>query len=323
MIGAQAGQFSDSSAHDNVHIGFAAGLNKRSGSGNIMIGKFAGGNSEYGQYNVIIGNYAGVNNNGVSTGTRDLSDNLILGRRAGYNGFGSDNVLLGAYAGNSMLPDTSNRNVFIGYYAGDSETGSNKLYIENGLHLNPLIYGEFDNQILGINTQTPSANLHIKQEGSGEEGLAIENDGNTNTWSFEIGTNDLALYYNGTYKGAWDDVTGNYTASSDRRLKKDIKPMEEPILAKVLQLKPVHYNFLNADENAQQTMGFIAQDIQNYFPELVYKEESGFLSLHYPDFGILSIKAIQEQQKIIEKQQQEIDFLKEEIQALKKLITSE
>ncbi|MCD4698835.1 MAG: hypothetical protein K8S16_21595, partial [Bacteroidales bacterium] len=42
-------------------------------------------------------------------------------------------------------------NVCLGYKAGYYETGSNRLYIHNESNTNPLIYGEFDNEILCIN----------------------------------------------------------------------------------------------------------------------------------------------------------------------------
>ena len=48
---------------------------------------------------------------------------------------------------------TGSGNVAIGYHAGRTEMGSNKLYIENSPSSTPLIYGEFDNDIIKINGQ--------------------------------------------------------------------------------------------------------------------------------------------------------------------------
>ena len=56
---------------------------------------------------------------------------------------------MGYRAGNNN--QTGSGNVFLGYYAGFYETGSNKLYIDNSFTSTPLIYGEFDNRILTIN----------------------------------------------------------------------------------------------------------------------------------------------------------------------------
>jgi len=46
---------------------------------------------------------------------------------------------------------TGGSNVFLGFESGYNETGSNKLYIENSNSTTPLIYGEFDNDILRVN----------------------------------------------------------------------------------------------------------------------------------------------------------------------------
>jgi hypothetical protein len=47
-------------------------------------------------------------------------------------------------------------NVFLGYRAGYNDTGSNRLYIDNSAASRPLIYGEFNNDILDVNGQ-----LHV------------------------------------------------------------------------------------------------------------------------------------------------------------------
>ena len=51
-------------------------------------------------------------------------------------------------AGHSNTEGASN--IFIGYNAGYNETGSNKLYIDNTDISSPLIYGEFDNNLVKI-----------------------------------------------------------------------------------------------------------------------------------------------------------------------------
>ncbi len=60
-----------------------------------------------------------------------------------------NNVYLGSEAGYENI--SGSNNVFIGYQSGYSETGSNKLYIENSNSSAPLIYGEFDDDQVAIN----------------------------------------------------------------------------------------------------------------------------------------------------------------------------
>ena len=308
FIGLQAG-YSQSTDHGNIYIGNSTGMYMGSGGSNVFLGTNTAWNQGSGADNVIIGAGAAtmIYENGTHTG--------------------SNNVVLGADAGDALNGDS---NIFIGSGAGGAYAGSNRLYIENSNMATPLIYGQFDTDLVGINSAAPTANLHIKQVGAGEEGFAIENDDNNNTWSWEISSSFLRLYYNNGEVGYWDNSTGNYNASSDKRLKKDIVYMDKDILNRIMKLRPATYRLLHTEKSGNKNIGFIAQEVQKYFPELVYQEdENDFLSLHYPDFGVIAIKAIQEQQIQIKlqdvenkKQTSEIEDLKKQIQELKELIQS-
>jgi len=330
FLGTDAGYFCYGSK--NVLIGYEAGKGTvlNTGASNVCVGEGAGKSINGAIHNVYIGRLSGNLN---STGT----GNVYLGSASGKNNTGSNNTFLGYFtginnasgSGNTLVgycagPSSTNSltgNVCIGYYAGGQETGSNRLYIDNSNTTSPLIYGQFDNNRVGINDGAPTANLHVKQSGTGEEGFAIENDGDTDYWSWEIGDNDLNLYFNGATVGYWDDATGSYNATSDKRLKKDIELVSKKILENVMKLQPVTYRLEQAEGSSQKAVGFIAQDVEELFPEIVRKREDGFLSLNYTDFGILSIKAIQEQQEIIEDLQKENEELKTRIERLEKLIT--
>ena len=172
---------------------------------------------------------------------------------------------------------------------------------------------------VAINKNGPwqSATFHVKQKNN-QNGVIIENDGDADTWGFEIGSNDMFLEFNGSNVGYFDDATGGYTATSDRKLKKDIEYVEENVLERVSQLKPATYRLLHAEDDSQKTLGFIAQDVANPFPELVKSSENGNLALHYPDFGVLAIKAIQELSETVELQNELIDKLTQRIEALEK-----
>ena len=169
---------------------------------------------------------------------------------------------------------------------------------------------------VGINRSGPQAMLHVKQETGGEEGIAIENDSDTDIWDWEIGGNDLNFNFNGSNVGYWDDATGNYTATSDAAFKKDITYISQPVLSSIMQLKPAAYRLIHAEETSQKAIGFIAQEVQAVIPELVRTKEDGTLSIHYPDFGVYAIKAIQEQQEIIDAQQRMIEELSQRLDNL-------
>ena len=65
---------------------------------------------------------------------------------------------------------------------------------------------------------------------------------------------------------------------SDRRLKKDINSIQESqVMEKIKQLNPVKFKWKSNDS---QDMGFIAQEIQEIFPDAV-EEKDGLLHIHY------------------------------------------
>ena len=171
---------------------------------------------------------------------------------------------------------------------------------------------------VGINETIPSANLHIKQTGSGEEGLAIENDSDSDTWAFEIGANDLNLSFNGSNVGSWNDVDGVYNPS-DITLKNTISALESGTLAKVMKLQPSSYYYNSAKSKDRKSYGFIAQEVQKIYPELVKEIDSddpkddGLLSMNYGKLIPVLTKAMQEQQAIIENLQKEMASLKKMI----------
>ncbi|MDX1408277.1 MAG: tail fiber domain-containing protein [Saprospiraceae bacterium] len=93
------------------------------------------------------------------------SSNVYVGH--GIDGLqGNANVVVGTHAGAGAV---GSANVIIGSQAGANLTGSNRLVIENGSSLDPLIYGEFDNAVLGfhadvgIGTSAPSEALHVAE----------------------------------------------------------------------------------------------------------------------------------------------------------------
>jgi hypothetical protein len=165
--------------------------------------------------------------------------------------------------------------------------------------------------------------LQITGYNSGDQ-LSLRHPSSVNLkWGFYVGSIDSSLnfYSNGSLRSRIDRVTGIYTALSDRRLKKNILPLS-PVLNKLMEISPYSYNYIDSKDCDHRTVGFMAQDILPYFPELVYQSydrETGkpFYMMGYDGFGVIAIKAIQEQQKIIETQNDKIASLENEINEIK------
>ena len=88
------------------------------------------------------------------------------------------------------------------------------------------------------------------------------------------------------------DVTllGNLYENSDRRLKKKIKRINHD-WTNFLKLKPVTYYWKSKDASSAQQIGFIAQDIQNIYPNLV-SSHTDILSLNYQAFVPILIEGV-------------------------------
>ena len=171
---------------------------------------------------------------------------------------------------------------------------------------------------VGIGTTDPTADLEIFQS----TGTTTGSGGAKFNWAGDI----WKIYHSGVYFSfAVNDVrvayvhntTGAWVTTSDRRFKENITPMTS-ILDNVLQLEPVSYDFIGRENS--HTIGFIAQDVEPFFPEVVSNEEDGYYGISYGNMSIIAIKAIQEQQGIIEAQQTQINDLQNQIDELRQMI---
>ncbi|WP_340075403.1 hypothetical protein [Leptobacterium sp. I13] len=208
FIGFQAGYKNTDVGQQNTFIGSVAGNENTTGFQNIFIGTFAGTQNTTGNTNILIGG---------STGNTEGNLNIFIGASAGNrHTTGDENVFIGVNAGNDNLTGQRNTfvgrsagsdntngssNVFLGYRAGVNETGSNKLYISNSSTSLPLIYGEFDNQLLTINgTAQVTGSLDMRNTSIVDVADPV-NPKDAATKSYvdqEVGTNATQ----------WDNITG-------------------------------------------------------------------------------------------------------------------
>ena len=163
---------------------------------------------------------------------------------------------------------------------------------------------------IAINSKFPETDLHVRQstkpifDGPNEfvqnmPGLTIQDSSTFNHATlFLDNSGHLSIAFNDIYRGWWNKTTGKYTEVSDLRLKKNIVSMPS-VLPAIKMLRPVYYHFNNQEDWEDKTLGFIAQEVEKVLPELVsYQNKTKALS--YGEFGIIAIKAIQEQQEMID-----------------------
>ncbi len=86
----------------------------------------------------------------------------------------------------------------------------------------------------------------------------------------------------------------SYLYTSDRRLKKDIITLPDA-LASVLKLRGVNFVWKN---NNEKTVGFIAQEVEEVYPELVKTDKvSGFKAVQYGNIVAILVEAIKQENK--------------------------
>ena len=201
-------------------------------------------------------------------------------------------------------------------------SGSGNAYIINDEAAKSLSFGTVgtsqmrinDLGHVGINELTPDMMLHVKQDAS-NKGIRIEHQSTTDYWENGVGTTtkNYKFYYNNLFRADISSVDGSYTQSSDRALKRDIRPMES-VLDKVAQLEPATYHYIDNKDTDPRSTGFVAQEVEPIFPDLVRDTDEGYKGLVYDGFAVISIKAIQELTEQMKEMQKEIDALKKALE---------
>jgi len=334
FIGAYAGWASTSNSH-NTCLGYYAGANCNAGANNTFLGEYAGRTNTSGNGNLFVGVSAGYNTNtgslniglGNASGHNNSngSYNTFIGHQAGYqNSSGNNNTYLGYNSG--YLNSTGQGNLFLGYQAGYNETGSNKLYIDNSDTSSPLIWGDFDSDIVsffgkvGINTKSTVYPMEMQRNGANASFVVNRTDGATNfinatanhgnfgtvnnypfrilinsTWRLRVNTDNSLDLVNGascTSGGAWLNA-------SSRELKENIQDLTTVEAFDALErLNPVKYNYKVDQE--EECVGFIAEDV----PDLVASKDRKRMSSM--DVVAVLTKVLQEQQKTVGELQKKI-----------------
>jgi hypothetical protein len=227
-----------------------------------------------------------MGNNTIASG----SYSTAMGFSTKSLGFG--NTVIGMYNDSILLNPqtvaTSTTPLFIIGNGINASTRSNAMVV-------------LRNGNIGIGTNAPAANLHIRHAGGG--GLLLENENDNNKWRIysASGDNNLTFYNNaGTEIADIDDGTGTFNALSDRRFKKNIQGMK-PVLPLLMKLRPAYYHFNWQQHHEPLQIGMLAQETYQLFPELVsYNKTNDVYKMNYAGFSTVAIKAIQEQQKEIE-----------------------
>ena len=143
--------------------------------------------------------------------------------------------------------------------------------------------------------------------------------------------NGYAGYFDATNAGYFNgnvSYTGSFTHVSDARFKKNIRTLPNA-LDTVLNLRGVTFNwrqqeFPNMHFGQGQQIGFIGQEVKRVLPELVSKDQKGYLAVDYTEVVPVLVEALRQQQqqiKGLQAQLKEINALKAHVSALSEQAT--
>jgi len=222
----------------------------------------------------------------------------------GYNGNGVDFLFAnGGYFRTTEADIKGSRDVFFqavptgssGYGFLETWEGAG-MVVGTGGNSAPVIFQVNRNERMrltstgfGIGTMDPSSSLHVAGVARITSWTTIANNVTPTTALDVYGTvSSTGVYVNGDIQH-----TGVITDVSDRRLKTNIELVPDS-LEKMLALQPVRFEMKNKPGRTE--LGFIAQDVEKLFPELVMTADdvSGTKSLNYTGLIAPMVKSVQQ-----------------------------
>ena len=316
--------------NNNVAVGYFAGYDLTSGTGNVIVGKDSGANVTTGIGNVILGDSAG-------TSLVSGHNNVIIGREAGQNVTTTiqKNVIVGYGAGNGVLTTAADGLVAVGSAAGDAVTSAARITAVGYGALGAEDAGSYQTAVgyeaLGQVNNDNGHNTALGQRagytltsgysctliGSGADSSDAGGQNRIGIGQgVSVGANNIAVIGNSSVTAlyaAQDAGATIYAAGlvegSSMTLKENIGEIESP-LDKLTKLRGVEFDYKSTKE---RSIGMIAEEVNEVFPELVNKNEDGEVTaMSYSRMTAVLLEAVKELS-------QEVKDSREEIRELKKL----
>ncbi len=232
---------------------------------------------------------------GAITGTVGSTNDLFYyGSGTIASAYGSQNVINNSSAINGVITDAT------GAYAQINNTGNGSITNGYGVYIGTIaatnkwsLYSTDATALsyfagnVGIGTTAPSEKLEVCGN------VKVVGNMNANGGSFASGV----------------------SCSSDIRFKTNIRPMKNA-LENVLLLRGVNYDwrvkeFPEKNFTAENQIGFIAQELEKIYPEVVFTDKDGYKSVDYSRLTPILVEAIKQQQKQMDDYEKRIKTLEE------------
>ena len=196
------------------------------------------------------------------------------------------------------------------YYSPDGVLG-------NGTNILSVNGGDYR---VGVNETNPAGALHVKQNNL-DQGLILERNGAfTDEWGLR-NVGSLVFNLNGTNMSYISSADGTYNLWSDARVKNNVELIEDGVLDLLMQLKPKSYFYNHENNPTVRSIGYLAQELQNVFPEAVSKfPEEDKYAVNYTKMGVYTVKAVQEVYKEVKDLRTKNEEMNIELQRLSQLV---
>jgi hypothetical protein len=236
----------------------------RTGPNAIVIGKDAVSIGSTGSGSVVDDIIAIGREAGNYTYRGDYGVNI--GYQAGGGGDTRGSVFVGPLSGNQNNGGTGTESVFIGSNAGSTTSGSVTHSIA-----------------IGTNALATANNQFV-----------VGGTGTGNYWGGTTGIDTTIITATNGNTCTIDSLGATGIAcTSDERLKENVADLSNASsLEKVLNMRTVSYNYIKGNHN--RTIGFLAQDVEKYIPEVVITDPNGYKAVSYGNMTPVIISAIKE-----------------------------
>lgn len=284
FIGNEAG-YQGTWASTANFFGYQAGYAANNTAGSNFLGSAAGKNATNAGNSNFLGTNAGLSASGAGSAN-------FFGFGAGYTATNAQySNFLGQSAG--YLATNAYNSNFFGLNAGNGATNaSNSIFIGENTGIGDTVNNTGSTSNFSIVIGSASST------GGFSNSIALgQNVSNTATNQFMIGSGLRPIdstRINGSASTQCTITTGTGIAcTSDERVKTNIADLASSTLDTLLQVRTVTYNWLENPSGKRQ-VGFLAQNLEQYFPDVVDTDKDGMKSVYYAQLTPIIVEAVRE-----------------------------
>jgi hypothetical protein len=243
--------------------------------------------------NVGIG-VAGFSPNGTGVYGRSTNGNGVYGYSDNNSGAFFDGSAAALLTGSGPVGFGIGNNVYPILNAGELIDVNGRIRIRHRNDLG-LSAGIWFNNSINSTTDSHGSFFGMRNAVSGTESAGIYIG---NSWRFTVHQSGSAVF-------SHDVTAALFISPSDLRYKKNIATITDPI-KNLSKINGITYDwrkeeFPDKQFSDKNQIGFIAQEIEKVYPEMVFTDEKGFKSVDYARITPVLVEAIKEQQRKIER----------------------